>query len=254
MSSSTGHSADPAAAKSTAAGVPRPAPISAAAPISALTLDLDDTLYDNGPVLHAAEEATQRWLSRQCPRLARRYGAADLRALRRRLAGEHPHLAHDYSALRRLALAEAARETGYPADIAEQAFAVFYAARQRVTFFSDVVPALEALSTRFPLAAVTNGNANVVELGLGRFFRFALTPGEAGAAKPSPVIFREAVRRLEVPAGEVLHVGDDPAADVEGARTAGLRTAWVNRGGKPWSGAAPPDYQVRCLNELARSI
>jgi putative hydrolase of the HAD superfamily len=218
--------------------------------VAALTFDLDDTLYDNRPVLESAEAATHRWLRRRCPRLAARYDVAMLRSLRRRLAEEQPEISHDYTAVRKLALARAARETGYPEAVAEEAFQVFFEARQRVTFYADVLPALEALSARFPIAVVTNGNADVSRLGIGHFFRFALTPAQAGAAKPAAAIFHEAARRLGVAPGAVLHVGDDPQADVAGAMAAGLRSAWLNRAGGPWQGPEPPHYEVRSLSEL----
>jgi putative hydrolase of the HAD superfamily len=47
-------------------------------------------------------------------------------------------------------------------------------------------------------------------------------PGDAGAAKPDPRIFRLALRRIRVAPAEALYVGDDPEEDLEGARAAGL--------------------------------
>ena len=57
----------------------------------------------------------------------------------------------------------------------------------------------------------------------------------AGHAKPDPGIFRTALRCLHVAAAEALHVGDDEAADVAGARAAGLDVLLVRPGG-----TAPP--------------
>jgi HAD superfamily hydrolase (TIGR01458 family) len=48
--------------------------------------------------------------------------------------------------------------------------------------------------------------------------------------KPSSEFFRLALGEIGLPAAEVLVVGDDPEADVEGARTAGCRTALVRTG------------------------
>lgn len=45
---------------------------------------------------------------------------------------------------------------------------------------------------------------------------------EVGATKPALEIFRHASRRLDVPAGSILHVGDSWREDVEGARGAGM--------------------------------
>jgi putative hydrolase of the HAD superfamily len=49
-----------------------------------------------------------------------------------------------------------------------------------------------------------------------------------GAIKPRPRIFEAAARALGVESGPaILHVGDDPGADIVGAHTVGWRAAWV---------------------------
>ncbi|MEO8750751.1 MAG: HAD family hydrolase [Allobranchiibius sp.] len=50
---------------------------------------------------------------------------------------------------------------------------------------------------------------------------------EVGAAKPAREIFDIAVRAVGVPAAQVLHVGDNPVADVQGGADAGLQTLLV---------------------------
>jgi len=55
----------------------------------------------------------------------------------------------------------------------------------------------------------------------------------AGSAKPDPAIFGAALAALDVPASATLHAGDDPVADVQGARTAGLSAVLVCRSGPP---------------------
>lgn len=66
-------------------------------------------------------------------------------------------------------------------------------------------------------------------LGLAERFEFVLLPGEAGAAKPDPAIFRLALAKLALPAPAVALVGDDERDDLEGARRAGLRGVDVRR-------------------------
>lgn len=50
---------------------------------------------------------------------------------------------------------------------------------------------------------------------------------EVGAAKPALEIFEVAVAAVEVPAAQVLHIGDNPIADVRGGQEAGLMTLLV---------------------------
>lgn len=48
---------------------------------------------------------------------------------------------------------------------------------------------------------------------------------EVGFRKPDPRIFERSLRALGVPPGRALHIGDNPHADVQGARKVGMRTA-----------------------------
>ena len=49
-----------------------------------------------------------------------------------------------------------------------------------------------------------------------------------GVAKPDPRIFEMALERLGVPAARAIHVGDTPAADVDGACAAGVRPVLID--------------------------
>jgi putative hydrolase of the HAD superfamily len=77
-----------------------------------------------------------------------------------------------------------------------------------------------------------------------------------GLRKPRAEIFAEVVGRLGVAPAETLHVGDSLRADVAGAASAGLRTAWLTRRVAD-SGAAlakhdgpGPDHVIGDLAEL----
>lgn len=227
--------------------------------IRAITFDLDDTLWPIEPAMLRAEQHLHDWLQANCPRSATAYPLAAMRALRDRIAADHPHLAHDFSAQRRLSLRAALLPHGYGEEHVEGAFAAFYAGRNRVECYADALPALERLAARFPLAAITNGNADLDAIGLTQYFRFSLRASEFGTAKPAAGIFHEACSKLGMLPAEVLHVGDDPALDVVGAHQAGLRSVWLNRTGASWTelpeaGIASPELVVRDLAELASHI
>jgi putative hydrolase of the HAD superfamily len=50
----------------------------------------------------------------------------------------------------------------------------------------------------------------------------------------------------------VLHIGDDPLADVVGATQAGMQSVWLNREGRAWpSQFVPPLWTVTSLAEIA---
>ncbi len=219
--------------------------------ISALTFDLDDTLWDTPPVIRRAEAVTHAWLARQWPAVARHFDVAGLAALRRQVAEEDPDRAHDLTLMRFRTYRRAAEAAGYPPEaVARGAFAVFYRERNRVELFPDVLPVLEPLARRLPLAAVSNGNADIQAVGLGHVFRLAVSAREVGRPKPDPLIWKEACRRLGVMPRTVVHVGDHPEHDVAGARAAGLRTVWLNRRGVAWSGPGCPDAEIPDLSAL----
>jgi putative hydrolase of the HAD superfamily len=207
------------------------------ADIRAVAFDLDNTLWDIEPVIERAEARVHEWLREHFPLIPQRFPREAMRAARAALAAEQPHRAHDLTWLRTAALARHARECGYSESLAERAFEVFFAARNRLEPYPDVQPALVRLRTRFRLATLSNGNADLGRIGLAAQFSVSLNARQVGAAKPDPRCFEQLSRALAVAPHELLYVGDDPRADVEGARRAGLATAWLNRTGRSW----PPE-------------
>jgi HAD superfamily hydrolase (TIGR01549 family) len=205
----------------------------------AITLDLDDTLWPVGPTLVAAERVLSDWLAVHAPRTAAATDARLRAAIREQVVAEHPARAHDMSFLRREGLRRAMAAAGEDPARADEAFAVFLEARQRVTLFDDVLPVLERWSRRYRLVAVSNGNADVARVGLGAFFVGAVSAHEIGCAKPDPRMFHAACGIAAVAPHEVLHVGDDPHLDVLAARGAGLQSAWVRRA--QFAHRHPPD-------------
>jgi putative hydrolase of the HAD superfamily len=219
--------------------------------IRAITLDLDDTLWEIGPVIYRAEAELWQWLSEHYPQISQRLTQQQLVDVRMRIAEEFPHKSHDFRFLRRQALARVAVTSGYSDELVDDAFRVFDAARNRIEIFPDVLPALEELSSRYRVVAVTNGNANLQTIGIRHLFHDVVTAVDAGAAKPAAPIFAEAVRRAGVTREQVLHVGDHPENDIEGARSAGLKSVWMNRKNAAWpERLGRPEVIVTSMSEL----
>ncbi len=220
--------------------------------ILAISLDLDDTLWPIQPVIAQAEDALDGWLRQHFPAVAHAWPIPALRALRERIAADHPELAHDFSAQRLLTLRHALRSAGVDSEHAVRAaFEVYFDARNRVHCYPDAVPALTALAARVPLVSISNGNADLARIGLDRHFQASFSARELGVAKPSAGIFHAACARLGLAPEHVLHVGDDPELDVAGARGAGLRTAWLDRHGSCWpDDQSAPDVHLNSLHEL----
>jgi FMN hydrolase / 5-amino-6-(5-phospho-D-ribitylamino)uracil phosphatase len=220
--------------------------------VRAVAFDLDNTLWDIEPVIVRAELRMQAWLREYCPRIPERVSIEDMRAARALLALQEPHNAHDLTYLRITSLARHARECGYEAEVAERAFEIFFAARNELDLFDDVRPGLRRLRSRYPLATLSNGNADLGRVGLAEFFVLSLNARQIGVAKPHPRCFERLADELRVAPQAIIYVGDDPLLDVEAARAAGLSTAWMNRFAQSWPGTvAQPDVTVADCMELA---
>lgn len=228
--------------------------------ISAISFDLDDTLWPFGPAVERAEASLHAWLIAHAPETASVVPTSQaLSQLRNEYERSRPDLVSDFRALRIGSIRLALERANEDVTLTDRAYDVFYSARNRVEFFDDALPALAWLSARFPLIAVTNGNADLRLTGGGEFFRDTLSARAFGFAKPEPEIFHAAAAKLGVPAAELLHVGDDFHLDVVGALNAGLQAAWVVRHpGTEAEHAAPrapsPHLTVRDLSVLCRAL
>ncbi len=221
-------------------------------PVRAITLDLDDTLWPFAPIGVRIERVLHEWMQEHSPPTAARFPIEAMRALREEVFAQNPHLLHDLSEMRRLTLRRALHESGADPSLLEPAYEIFYAARNEVECYPDSLAALERIAARVPIAALTNGNADLTRIGMSHHFAFQLGAREHGAAKPEASIFHAACERLGVARHEVLHVGDHIEMDALGATRAGLRSCWINREGQAWThDTLRPDLEFADLTALA---
>ena len=86
---------------------------------------------------------------------------------------------------------------------------------------------LAQLAEKWPLVAITNGNAQPELFGLSDYFRFVLRAGPDGRSKPFADMYHLAAERLALPLGQILHVGDDLTTDVAGSIRCGMQACWI---------------------------
>lgn len=65
-------------------------------------------------------------------------------------------------------------------------------------------------------------------LGICSFFNSVTVSEEHGWRKPSPLIFQDALKTLNVQAEEAVYIGDSPIEDIKGARQVGLKTVFIS--------------------------
>ena len=121
----------------------------------------------------------------------------------------------------------------------DQALEVFRKVREipyQLALFDDVRPAFEKLQKLgLMVGLISNidqrGSELIQDLGLGDLVDFAVTSGEAGAEKPSPLIFSAALNAAKVNPEDAIMVGDQPSSDIEGALGVGIMPILIDRDG-----------------------
>ncbi|WP_343630963.1 HAD family hydrolase [Roseateles sp.] len=198
--------------------------------IRAISFDLDDTLWPFMPCVVRAEAALTQWLRVNAPGTAGLLASPTaLRDYRARVDAEHPELQLDFSAMRRASIRAMLADAGEDLALVEPAFEVFFEERLTVELYPDVLPALEALSQRFTLVGLSNGNGCIHRAGVGHLLKGSLSAATLGVAKPQAEAFHAAADLAGVHPSELLHVGDDWELDVVGAVRAGAQAVWVTR-------------------------
>jgi HAD superfamily hydrolase (TIGR01509 family) len=102
---------------------------------------------------------------------------------------------------------------------------------------------------------VTNGsavvqNGKIDATGLRPLLDIVLVSEAEGLRKPDARIFELALERLNLSADEAIFVGDNPAADVDGARAGGLLAVWYHSTTEWPVDLAPPAYTITSLSEV----
>ena len=165
-------------------------------PIRALTFDLDDTLWEIEPVIVEAEQHVYEWLAFNCPKATEAYTLQDMQEIRAQVADEFPHYAHDFTKLRKISFRRILATTGYDDYWVDEVFEQFMTMRNKVELFPDALPALGKLAELFPIASVSNGNADLSRIGIRHHFTATIAARDHGVAKPHRDLFLAACRVL----------------------------------------------------------
>lgn len=233
----------------------RPMPHSS---IKVITFDLDDTLWEVAPVLIAAEQAVYQWLSEHTPKVTDSFSPDALRKIRWQLWKNRPELAHQISQLRIESMKELMQQAGYPPQAAfeysQAAFEVFIHHRHQVILFDDAEITLQTLHKDYSLGVLTNGNADVSRLAIGRYFDFSFAAEELNASKPAPDHFNAAMAASGASAAEIVHIGDHHEHDIEAALAAGCQAIWFNPQQKTWPESSPAPLTIKTLGEAPALI
>ena len=128
------------------------------------------------------------------------------------------------------------------------------AAIERLKPFPEVPAALARLQSRYKLVVLSNGDPDMLETARrchGVPFDRVISVASANAFKPHLATYTKAAEIMGVPMEKILFVANH-AFDCIGAKSAGMRTAFIDRRRRPF-GMTPhqPDILVRSMTELA---
>ncbi len=199
--------------------------------VKGLSFDLDDTLYDNEPVIRNAFQELYDYLLNHYPDIRDHYSFEDFLRAAKTIKKTHSNEAN-LGKLRRMHIRQILARSGYPSDINstqnKEAYAVFWQARQKVTLYPDAHPILKSLSSQLPLVSISNGNACTKSLGIDHYLQHSINAIDTGKAKPHPSMFLLACKQLAIEPEQLVHIGDNVDMDIVGATNAGCRSIWLN--------------------------
>lgn len=123
------------------------------------------------------------------------------------------------------------------ADAIAERVGVLEGEPQYYQLYEDTLPALNRLAAAGVRVGIVSNHVwrlpEVVEaLGLRPLVDTVITSARVGYRKPHPAIYRAALDALGCEAADVLFVGDNPVADVDGPRAAGMRALLLDRSAK----------------------
>ena len=222
--------------------------------ISCITYDLDDTLWAIHPIIARAERVFHQWMELHMPAIADQFTAEALSSHRHEFFLKFPELHHDLTQLRINWLHHLNHSHGYPAEKIEEGFNVFWKERNTVELFDHAETVLDYTKKNFTVGAITNGNADLKQIGISQHFDFYLSSAQVGKSKPHPRIFQAAIDQAKCAPEQIIHVGDDLQIDVAGAATMGMKTIWVNTHKKPRLGPHHPDVEIHRIGDLVKAI
>ena len=220
--------------------------------VRVISFDLDDTLWSGSQVIMQAEKMMLSWMHQHTPRVLENLSTEALRNKKIEFIQLNHHLSNKISDARQIFLQQLFSEFDYeqPEKLAQDCFDVFYHARQQVILFDDVLDVLTHLKKEYRLIAITNGNANIEIIGLDHLFEFCLQAEDFDRPKPHRDMFDHALERVGYAAHEVLHVGDHPVQDMQGAYHAGIQTCWLDDRSHQWGQDFTPVMTIQHIREL----
>ncbi len=214
-----------------------------------ISFDLDDTLYDNRPVIVRAFRELYAHLVDSYRGFDAIFDRHRFVQLAHEIRKTNPEV-FDFSKLRKMHIESALNEASISDGDIDAAYRVFLEARQKVELFAETLPTLRSLKQEYQLISISNGNAAPERIGLGSFFSASFNPTNCGYAKPDPNMYLEVCHRLNITPNQIIHIGDCIDNDYHAAIAAGCQAIWF----KNTNRVSDVEPQINNLTELTTKI
>ena len=220
---------------------------------SGVLLDADNTLFDYD---RAEAEALAETLAEAAPNVSRGEAIEAYHSINAGYWKLFEQGKIDSAGLQSGRWVDLFRRMGLDGDPSAAAATYITLLSQKAHVLAGAVETVRELARRAKLCLVTNGLSRVQRGRLAHSemagsFTAILISEEMGIAKPDPRFFQAAADALGLSPDRLLCVGDNPAADIAGARGAGIDACWYAPAGNPWPGPGePPRYLIRALADL----
>ncbi|MEI6895854.1 MAG: HAD family hydrolase [Colwellia sp.] len=242
--------------------------------IKAISFDLDDTLYNNRPVMQAIEKKMLSYFADKfavlLPELPPPFHFKFWQPFRAQAITADNDISHDVVQLRfetyRLGFIAHKIPVAVAEPLAQEALAYFIHLRSDFTVPQASYDLLARLGKAYPLVAISNGNVDTKVLGIDHYFRYIYHAGfqlerphgvvggipavSLLKQKPAVDMFTEVCQQLAILPQELLHVGDCGFSDIHGALNAGCQTAWLPRYGVGKALRQIPHIELNKVSDL----
>ena len=217
--------------------------------------DLDDTLYENTLPIAYAEQYILRVIGYRYlgGKTLSPDGYAEAKKM---VVSRCSEIRDDVSLVRYFAYRKLLDDYGYErnksAEIAKSLIDEFIRVRSKIEIPEASREILQKLGRQYPLAALSNGNADMNCTILRKCFDNIWIPVSGFSAKPAPDLFIIASGYYGVAPHEILFVGDDPQNDVFGAIRFGCQMCWQTQYRRSESDLTVlPNVMISDIRELA---
>ena len=132
---------------------------------------------------------------------------------------------------------------------------------QARTMDRTVPSVLRTLRKKYRLGVVSNlayspaVSRTLIRFGVAELFDVIVVSADDGWRKPSPKIFKKALRLMQISASETVYVGDELDHDVEGAKKVCMHTILLKRPSTNMAAShAKPDITIYAWKELPNAL